>query len=173
VNRFVKYLIYLVCVFGICANPSTEAAARQQQVLFVCTGNYYRSRFAEALFNQKARAAHLEWHATSRGLNLAPWQFGVSRYARDELIKRGVPVQLWSGAPKKLTKSDIAQSDYIILMDETEHRQPFEKKFPQSSGAKLQYWHIPDSGQMKPAQACAKMATRIDDLLKTLQSDTK
>ena len=39
-------------------------------VLFLCTGNYYRSRFAEELFNDSARRAGLDWTATSRGLAL-------------------------------------------------------------------------------------------------------
>ena len=39
-------------------------------VLFLCTGNYYRSRFAEALFNSVAGKMGLPWRATSRGLAL-------------------------------------------------------------------------------------------------------
>ncbi len=37
-------------------------------VLFLCTGNYYRSRYAEILFNAKAEIMELEWKAVSRGL---------------------------------------------------------------------------------------------------------
>ena len=40
----------------------------QKVVLFLCTCNYYRSRFAEIVFNHKARKAGLDWQATSRGL---------------------------------------------------------------------------------------------------------
>ncbi len=39
-------------------------------VLFLCTGNYYRSRFAEALFNSVAGRMGLPWRASSRGLAL-------------------------------------------------------------------------------------------------------
>jgi protein-tyrosine phosphatase len=39
-------------------------------VLFLCTGNYYRSRFAEELFNHEAERASLPWIAQSRGLAL-------------------------------------------------------------------------------------------------------
>ena len=39
-------------------------------VLFLCTGNYYRSRFAELLFNSLAAGQGLGWSATSRGLAL-------------------------------------------------------------------------------------------------------
>src|SRR5437764_4729434 len=38
--------------------------------LFLCTGNYYRSRFAEVLFNSVAGKFGLSWRASSRGLAL-------------------------------------------------------------------------------------------------------
>jgi len=46
--------------------------ARHQQptVLFLCTGNYYRSRFAEILFNSVAGKMGLPWKASSKGLAL-------------------------------------------------------------------------------------------------------
>ena len=37
-------------------------------VLFLCTGNYYRSRHAEIVFDHHAQAAGLPWRAASRGL---------------------------------------------------------------------------------------------------------
>ena len=42
----------------------------QKSVLFLCTGNYYRSRFAEVLFNSVADRMGLPWRASSRGLAL-------------------------------------------------------------------------------------------------------
>jgi len=40
--------------------------ARDNTVLFLCTGNYYRSRFAEILFNAVAAKEGLGWRADSR-----------------------------------------------------------------------------------------------------------
>ena len=39
-----------------------------RRVLFLCTGNYYRSRLAEELFNQRAHQLGLHWHASSCAL---------------------------------------------------------------------------------------------------------
>ncbi len=39
-----------------------------KKILFLCTGNYYRSRFAEKLFNNLATQKNLDWEADSRGL---------------------------------------------------------------------------------------------------------
>ena len=43
------------------------AQRKQKFVLFLCTGNYYRSRFAESLFNSVAGKMGLPWRASSRG----------------------------------------------------------------------------------------------------------
>ena len=41
-----------------------------KQILFLCTGNYYRSRFAEAVFNKLAREQNIDAMAISRGLKI-------------------------------------------------------------------------------------------------------
>src|ERR1700684_2295954 len=46
------------------------AKRSERTVLFLCTGNYYRSRFAEILFNSVAGKMGLPWRASSRGLAL-------------------------------------------------------------------------------------------------------
>jgi hypothetical protein len=43
---------------------------QEKSVLFLCTGNFYRSRFAEILFNSVAERMRLPWKASSRGLAL-------------------------------------------------------------------------------------------------------
>jgi protein-tyrosine phosphatase len=40
-------------------------------VLFLCTGNYYRSRFAEMYLNDLAGRAGIDWSADSRALNIS------------------------------------------------------------------------------------------------------
>ena len=46
------------------------AKRSKRSVLFLCTGNYYRSRFAEVLFNSVASKMGLAWQASCRGLAL-------------------------------------------------------------------------------------------------------
>ena len=43
---------------------------RESTVLFLCTGNYFRSRFAEVLFNSVPGTMGLPWRVSSRGLAL-------------------------------------------------------------------------------------------------------
>jgi protein-tyrosine phosphatase len=149
------------------AVPEADSLVKKQ-VLFVCTGNHYRSRFAEALFNQKARASHLEWKAVSRGLQLDPSQHGISSLALEELIKRGVPRELCEGSPRALTGEDLEQSDYIVLMDESEHRPMLEKRFPARDDRKIHCWHIGETDAMPSSKACQAMSTNVEELLRTL-----
>ena len=65
----------------------------ERQVLFVCTGNHYRSRFAEALFDARAKTLGLRWQAHSRGLALNPSNAGpISPYCIEALRARDIPL---------------------------------------------------------------------------------
>src|SRR5215467_12947219 len=52
------------------ADHRTMKQRQENTVLFLCTGNYYRSRYAEVLFNAVAGRMNLPWKASSRGLAL-------------------------------------------------------------------------------------------------------
>jgi protein-tyrosine phosphatase len=167
-KAFIQGLLCAWVVLSINAGVPETPRPPHKQILFICTGNHYRSRFAEALFNQKAREAQLAWKAVSRGLRLLPSQEGISPLAQRELIQRGVPRELYQGAPKALTKKDLEKSDYIVLMDEAEHRSMLETQFPTRDDRKIHYWHISEAGRMDPSRACETMSGGIEELLRTL-----
>ena len=156
----------LLCV--VLALSVIECAQAEKKVLFVCTGNYYRSRFAEALFNQGARDTSLRWKAISRGLQIKEGRNGISPLCEDALTTRGVPQELFKGNPQALTQDDLGKSDYVVLMDEAEHRPIFEKQFPGQDNRKLHFWHIPDDPKMSPPDAFQEMSRQVADLLHSL-----
>ncbi len=138
------------------------------QVLFVCTGNYYRSRFAELLFNARAAQAGLPWTATSRGFVLAPQNVGpISPLTLAELASRGCPVPGELRFPLLLQQTDLAAADLVVALKEAEHRPWFERQFPEWA-ERVAYWHIHDVDGTPATEACAQIARRVEHLMRRL-----
>ncbi len=124
---------------------------RQRQhktVLFLCTGNYYRSRFAEVLFNSLAQKMGLPWQATSRGLALERGVNNVgpmSVSAVKALQALGVCVgEACVRAPAQVTLDDLEAADRIVALKQTEHLPLLEERFP-AWAEKVEFWHIDDA----------------------------
>ncbi len=115
-----------------------------KQVLFLCSGNYYRSRFAEHFFNWLAAKANLPWRADSRGLNPSAVNIGpISGHSLDGLKLRDVPCNGDHRYPIRLTLSDLIGSDLVIAVKEAEHRAILTRQFPLWAN-KVEYWHVDD-----------------------------
>ena len=98
---------------------------------FLCTGNYYRSRFAEEMFNREARIAGLNWRASSRGLAPEPSHENVgaiSLFALQALNDRSIsPAERF---PVVCTIDDLEAADRVIALKEAEHRLLLANRFP-------------------------------------------
>ncbi len=99
-------------------------------LLFLCTGNYYRSRFAELYFRHLAAQHGLDWRADSRGLRLhAGNEEPISTHTIQECQRLGistVPIR-W---PLELVESDLATATLTVAVKETEHRPLIQMNFP-------------------------------------------
>ncbi len=94
-----------------------------KKVLFICTGNYYRSRFAEMLFNALATQMDLDWSADSRGLALGSSNVGpVYPGVLGRLQSLGFPADSESRSPLRLEMADLEDADLVIAIHESEHR---------------------------------------------------
>jgi NAD(P)-dependent dehydrogenase (short-subunit alcohol dehydrogenase family) len=84
-------------------------------VLFLCTGNYYRSRFAEIFFNWHAEKLEIPWRADSRGLDLDPLNPGkMSRYTVSRLVLQEIPVEQYQRNPKDLDLADLKAAHHVV-----------------------------------------------------------
>lgn len=122
----------------------------KRRVLFICSGNYYRSRLAEILFNHEAVAAGLAWEAESRGLLQTKELKGLSEHAQQYLRVAGLEhLGIEPRNPLPLDVEDLTSFDLIIGLCRSEHRPMVEQKFValakalQQSG-RLRYWSIYD-----------------------------
>ena len=142
-----------------------------KRVLFVCTGNYYRSRFAEHLFNAGARERGLRWRATSRGTDVfgaGRWNVGpISLHAREALEARGVPLGPGLRLPLPLTEDDLAASDLVVAVCEAEHRPHLERDFP-AAAPRVEYWGVEDLGVTPAEDALAALERHVAALLDRL-----
>lgn len=143
-----------------------------RKVLFLCTGNYYRSRYAEEYFNHLAEKRGLAWRADSRGLK-DPQQFThnvgpMSSYSRSRLEQKGVTVWGKDRYPKGLEDQEIARFDLIIAMDEQEHA-PMVESRPTLKKSGIRFWNVRDL-QFESAEPSIDRCERlVEDLIEELK----
>jgi protein-tyrosine phosphatase len=142
-----------------------------RRILFLCTGNYYRSRYAEELFNHRAKSEGLDWRATSRGLAAkgSPENIGpMSRIALEALRAKTIVPEGAARYPRPCSVADFDQAQVVIAMKEAEHRPVIEQRFPEAA-SRVTYWHVDDIGFAHPSIALAMIDEQIDQLISTLR----
>lgn len=152
---------------------SPTAPAASHTILFLCTGNYYRSRFAECLFNHRASALGLPWRASSAGLDVprgSRYNVGpLSVHARRGLECRHILLcpQDAQRMPRQVTPADLAAAHLIIALKEVEHR-PYMQRLHPDYADKITYWQVHDLDQAPPESALAEIERLVDILIRDL-----
>jgi protein-tyrosine phosphatase len=173
---------------------STTASTRKKRVLFICSGNYYRSRLAEILFNHEAATAGLGWEAASRGLLKTGELKGLSEHAVNYL--KGRKLEALGSEPRDplaIDVEDLTDSDLIVALCREEHQPMIEQKFLSLAKAlqktgRIRYWSVYDipgrphaivrllgGGHRSPAQPAESgtehIGLAIRDLIKELSTN--
>ncbi len=148
--------------------PVTEDP--RPKVLFVCTGNYYRSRFAEALFNFRAHLRGLSWRAFSSGLAVDTSPPGLSPHTRNGLRLMQIPIGMTESRKRPFAATHLETATRCIALQESEHRPMFEETFPELI-SRIEFWDVPDIQDMAPADALSKIRERVDDLVEQLLAE--
>ncbi len=119
----------------------------EKVVLFLCTGNYYRSRFAEVLFNSVAGRMGLPWRAFSRGLALERGVNNVGPIAREAvkaLEAMGArDADAMARMPAPVTGEDFAAADLVVALKRDEHLPLLEERHP-TRAERVEFWHVVD-----------------------------
>ncbi len=142
------------------------------KVVFLCSGNYYRSRFAEHLFNHLAAQKGLSWQAESYGLvvdrpnhNQGP----ISVRTGQALQERGVPLPTPPRFPMQLTPTALATADLVIALKEAEHRPIMAERFA-GWVDRIEYWHIHDLDQASAEEALSAIEEEVLRLIDRLST---
>ena len=142
------------------------------RVLFLCTGNYYRSRFAEEYFNDRARHRALTWRAASRGLaqdmattgNVGP----MSEDALDVLRLLGINPAEAHRYPIAATAADFEVHERLVALSRREHQSMIETLFPDYVH-RIEYFDIED-GHLEPAaSALNRLVQYVEAMLDDLR----
>ena len=140
------------------------------KILFLCTGNYYRSRFAEHLFNWWATKQGLDWQADSRGLALERGINNVgaiSRYAAEALAVRLVDLPVDERFPLPVSELDFQSATRVIALDELEHRPLMNERFPLWTDI-IEYWLVHDIDKTSATVALGQIEKNLLQLLEQL-----
>ena len=134
-------------------------------ILFLCTGNYYRSRFAEVFFNWHAVQQNMPWRAFSRGLAINPRNLGhMSVYTIDRLDGMKIPLEEYRRDPKDLAVPDLELADHIVAVKATEHRPLISDRFPEWLN-RIEFWDIHDIDCSTPDQALPHLENELRKLM--------
>ncbi|HVX84228.1 MAG TPA: low molecular weight phosphatase family protein [Phycisphaerae bacterium] len=143
-----------------------------RMVLFLCSGNYYRSRFAEELFNHLAREAGLPWRATSSGLrvdeglsmNIGP----LSWWARQGLRERGITAVGGERMPRQVSQAELEAAAIIVAVKEAEHRPLMQRRHP-AWEQRVRYWAVHDLDCAQASDALPELERLVRRLIAELR----
>lgn len=141
---------------------------RFSTVLFICTANYYRSRFSEYLFNALAQEQGLRWQAISRGLRIwmADGHGPISQFTVERLTARGVPLDA-ERFPISLSEQDLENTDLVVALKAEEHRAMMQEQFP-AWADKIEYWHVDDIDCAGPEETLPACEAGVEALVARL-----
>jgi protein-tyrosine phosphatase len=140
------------------------------KLLFLCTGNYYRSRFAELLFNALAPAHYLPWQAFSRGVALEKGVGNVgpmSPLAIHTLQAIGITSDGFTRYPMQVEEDDLQSAEIIIALQEAEHRPYLSARYP-AWADRVEYWHVRDCVPTPVYDPLQEITSAVEQLIARL-----
>mgnify|MGYP003110121160 CR=1 FL=1 len=141
------------------------------KILFICTANYYRSRFAEAVFNHLAHRKELDWTAFSRGRIPEEAPPGLSPHAANGLRLVGVDPQFFPKDKTPLQEEDFEEADRVIALKKDEHEPMLRDRFPNYVN-QVTFWDVSDIPHVSPPQAMLQIKGNIETLLSELEAES-
>ena len=143
-----------------------------KKILFLCTGNYYRSRFSEEYFNHYADKYNLCWAADSKGImrefegngNVGP----IAKHTVLELEKHKIQPKGVNRFPEYVYEKDFSAFDRVIAVSEDEHTTMLQNLWPNSI-SNVEYFDVEDLHLEAHETALPKLKIRLDELIQSIK----
>lgn len=132
------------------------------KVNFICSGNYYRSRFCEIYYNHLTQSSS----ADSRGLLAYKGsnEGMISIHTLEYLAQLKLPV-VPHKFPEQLEENHLNSTQKIIAVCEREHRVLMKEMFPEWE-TKTEYWQVNDIDFSEPKEALPTLKLMVEALVK-------
>jgi protein-tyrosine phosphatase len=143
-----------------------------RRLLFLCTGNFYRSRFAEEYWNARAERESIPWRADSRALADPPLLGNPGAMSADalvELLRLGIRARAAGRPPLSIRVEEFLLYARVIALDGDEHRPMVSRSFP-AHLARVEFWDIGDVWKEEPSSAMRRLVQRLERLLLELRT---
>lgn len=132
--------------------------------LFLCTGNYYRSRFAEEVFNFQAIEKGIQWRADSAGLKVKETRHEnkgtISPHAMEGFKRFNIEPIQHGREPKDVDETHLRESDLIIATSLAEHKPMIQELIPEYMD-KIIFWEVEDIEFETPGKALPRLQKAI------------
>lgn len=142
------------------------------KIHFVCNGNTFRSRIAEAYFNSLNIKG---WAATSSGARASLNENGqITSYAKNILTEKGI-LQFTNEGWTQTTKEILDDADFVVYMNSDVYESCLEKFSP--NNPKFEVWDVTDVNPNIHTKEDVvtfveftfdKISNKINDLVSTL-----
>jgi len=144
-----------------------------KKILFLCTGNYYRSRFSEEYFNHHAKSQSLAWIADSMGIqrsfvgngNVGP----IAVNTLNKLSELGIQPSGHQRMPKKVLVEHFREFDRVIAVSLDEHKPMLAELWDQDVLSKVEYFDVEDLHIEGPETALPRLIVHLDKLLSSIE----
>jgi protein-tyrosine phosphatase len=137
-------------------------------ILFLCSGNYYRSRHAEIYFNWLAAREGAPIAATSRGLALSESNPGpISQHTLARLGELGIESSEIHRNPVWLEEYDLITARLVVALKTAEHHPMMTARFP-AWASRIEYWDIHDLDCADAATALPQLEAAVSCLFRRL-----
>lgn len=144
------------------------------QILFVSTHNYCRSRFAELFCNSLIKDSSKDIYSYSRGLKVNEWSLGrISPFVLSRC--RELAIELTESEmrlPRLLSESDFVFPKLIISIGESGNNQIMKCRFPKYFN-NIEFWDVPNPTAVNQSICFQIIEYRVLRLVKRIFENSK